>query len=242
MRRTFVMTVCDRPEYLVRTLGSLRSVRGWENWEVIFSVEPTGRLEQMLELLEPTTTFLKELTSVEVRVQPERQGVLKHPWVVFDELFGAGADYVLRSEDDLIHGADILEYHTWASERYRADQSVGFVTSFFYDFRDHSAVRKCLGFPSPLLIGTWPDRWFRHFRENWDFDYSTGDEFVEGSGWDFNLNYRVMPRRGLYTITPLHAKCEHIGVFGTHSTPGIFLKQPEFNVNVPAQTYHEVAV
>jgi hypothetical protein len=240
MNRAFVLTAYNRPDYLKPVIESLTKVRGWEDWHVVFRIEPSPVLPQILELVSTFIGSIRTSTSFEVIVNPERYGVLRHPWVAFDTLFNEeNFDYVLRSEDDLIHGQDILEYHKWASVEYKSDSEIGIVGGFADDYRDHSAVRRVLGLGTPLLIGTWKNRWNEVFRENWDFDYSTGTQEMPSSGWDVHLNHRVMPPRGLHAILPLHTKCEHIGVYGAHSNPSVFFAQPPFDPTIRKQHYRE---
>lgn len=246
MKRVFVLTAYNRPEYLRPTLESLRAVRGWEDWHVLFSVEPSDRTDEIVQLIEEYLPFFRERTRAEIWVNPVRLGVLHHPWVLFNRLFqgfedwfeGQAFDYVLRSEDDLIHAADVLEFHSWASQTYRDDAAVGIVGSFTYAYRDRAEVHRRIGMPSPLLIGTWPEIWSGVLRDTWDHDYSTGSGDVQG--WDHNINLRVFPEHGLHTLVPNHPKVEHIGVYGAHSTPEIFFVQRPFDPAVPPQEYHEV--
>lgn len=238
MEKAFFLTVYNRPEYLGPVLDSLVGVRGWEDWHLCISIEPSDRLQEVQDLV---ATFLPKVhpRSVEVIVNPERYGVLHHPWVRWQELFERGFDYVLRSEDDLIHGQDVLEYHSWAAATFQHDPAVGIVTAFAADNRSHAECHRRIGLGSPLLIGTWFDRWRDVIGPTWDHDYSTGD--TNTRGWDHNIHLRVFPERGLHAILPNHTKVEHIGVFGEHSTPEVFYVQPPFDVNIPQQTYREVA-
>lgn len=240
MKRAFVLTAYNRPGYMKPVVESLIQVRGWEDWHVLISIEPSESSQEVLSLAAEFVASIRNKTSFEVVVNPTRFGVLTHPWKVFDRLFNEqGFDYVLRSEDDLVHGQDILEYHKWASTAYEHDEAIGIVGGFADDYRDHSRVRRVLGLGTPLLIGTWKDRWNGVFRDNWDHDYSTGTPEMPASGWDVHLNHRVMPARGLHAILPLHTKCEHIGVYGAHSNPEIFFKQPPFDPVIPPQSYRE---
>ncbi len=238
MRKAFVLTAYNRPEYLQSSLGSLRDVRGWEDWHVVFSVEPSAKQDEVMSLMIRAADWLKERTTVEIILNPERYGVLHHPWVVFDRLFEAGFDYVLRSEDDLIHGQDVLEYHGWAAEHFQSDPAIGIITAFAADNRSHAECHRRIGLGSPLLIGTWRDRWANVLRDTWDHDYSTGT--ADTRGWDHNIHLRIFPSLGLHAILPNHTKVEHIGVYGEHSTPDIFWVQPPFDPVIPKQKYREV--
>ncbi len=237
MRKAFVLTAYNRPEYLRQVLASLKAVRGWEGWHVVFSIDNSPVIPEVVGMIQGWLPFFEECTTTEIIINEPRLGVLEHPFVVFDRLFREGYDYVLRSEDDLLHGEDVLEYHSWAAERYVEDQSVGIVTAFSADNRSHAEVHRRIGLGSPLLIGTWRDRWENVLRETWDHDYSTG--VADTRGWDHNIHLRIFPSLGLHAILPNHAKVEHIGVVGEHSTPEIFYSQP-LDLSIPPQHYREV--
>lgn len=239
MKKAFVLTIYNRPDYLAPVLESFRNVRGWSDWYVVFSIEPSAVQDKILEMVEEAAAWLGDITDVAIQVNPERYGVLHHPWVVFDMLFEDGWEYVLRSEDDIILGADVLEYHSWAAEQFKDDPAVGIVTAFAGDYRDHSAVHRRIGLGSPLAIGTWRNIWYDVLRETWDHDYSTGDT-PDTHGWDHNIHLRIFPSLGLHAILPNHTKVEHIGVYGEHSNPSIFWVQPPFDPNIPPQHYREV--
>lgn len=241
MKKAFVLTVYNRPDYLRSALDSLYEVRGWEDWHVVFSIEPSERFTEVLDLIQQAAMRLGEKTTIEILINPERYGVLHHPWVVFDKLFGDGFDYVVRSEDDLIHGQDVLEYHSWAAEQFEEDSAVGIVTAFSSDHLSPSDVVRKIGLGSPLLIGTWKHVWSDVLRDTWDHDYSTGST-PDTRGWDHNIHLRIFPSLGLHAILPLHTKVEHIGIYGEHSTPEIFWVQEPFDPVIPKQTYREVTL
>lgn len=242
MKRAFVLTAFNRPDYLERSLQALRKVRGLHHWTVVIAIEPSPVSAEINEIV---SRFFDDMPGIvgEVVHNPQVYGVLHHPWVWFERLFGKGYDYVVRSEDDLVLTEDALEYHRWASEEYLLDAEIGMVTSTRFGYSgNHSTVTREEGLPTPLLIGTWRDRWQIVIGPTWDHDYSTnnGVPGVE-AGWDWNLNTRVFPAMNLKTIVPTQAKVEHIGIHGAHSTPEVFRAQPVLATAVPEQMYVEIA-
>ncbi len=238
MKKAFVLTIYNRPDYLKEVLESFRDVRGWKDWHVLFSIDPSVQQDKILALVGPVARWLEEQTDVHIQVNPERYGVLRHPWMVFEQLFNAGYDYVLRSEDDIILGQDVLEYHAWAAKTYKHDEAVGIVTAFSADQQNHDEVHRKIGLGSPLAIGTWERVWRGVIRDTWDHDYSTGT--ADTRGWDHNIHLRIFPEKGLHAIIPKHTKVEHIGVWGEHSNPSVFWVQPPFNPLIKQQRYREV--
>ena len=136
MKRAVVLTAYDRPDLLEETLESLRSARGKDRWSLYISIDPSENpvIRKQVEAIASAFADLEHAAwwdsgSPMILKQYERQGVLRHPYRVFEDLFAVGYEYVLRLEDDMLFTEDILEYHEWASERFRGDKSVAFVES-----------------------------------------------------------------------------------------------------------------
>lgn len=242
MKKALFLTAYNRPDYLKDALDSWVDVRGTEGWYFVAMIEPSPVQAVVLRLFEE---FLRTVpwAGCEIGINPTRYGVLHHPWVGFQRLFNdLEYDYVVRAEDDLMVSQDILEYQSWAAETYQGDPDIGIVTSFAADNRSSAEVHRQLGLGSPLVIGTWKDRWVDVIGPTWDHDYSTytGSPMVE-SGWDWNLNVRVMPSMGLHAIIPNKPKAFHAGIYGEHSTPAIYYVQEPFDPCVPTQKYREVS-
>lgn len=240
-RKAIVLTAYDRPDLLDDTLESLRAVRGKEEWSMFISLDPSANPVIRRQVQEVATAFAantvgqwREHGTPTVLRQYERQGVLRHPYRVFEDLFAAGYDYVLRLEDDMLFTEDLLEYHAWAASRFAGQTEVTFVESLA-DGAMHPDLPSVStgkdagpqdvmiynGFNSPLAIGTWEDRWRGILRDTWDLDYSSGGD--HDSGWDWNLSNRIYPFNDLKSVVPLTDKVWHSGVVGAHSTPDIYI-------------------
>lgn len=234
MKKAIMLTVFDRTEYLSEVLKSWSDVRATEGWEFFISidggVDPTPVLEIINEYIEDIP--------INVWEQEINYGVLMHPYVVLNELFTEMEyDFVLRTEDDLVVSADILEYFNWASEEFQNDSNVSTVHAF--SDREQgipSHVSKKQSF-NPWVFGTWSDRW-NFLKDNWDYDYSTnsGQELVQ-SGFDWNFNLRVYPEHGLYGVFPEASRVLNIGAWGVHGTPENLTKSPTFSILRPKTTY-----
>lgn len=258
-RKAIVLTAYDRPDLLRDTLESLSRVRGKEHWTLYISLDPSPNPVIRREVQEIASAFaVSEFAKWNAHGTPtilkqyERQGVLRHPYRVFEDLFAVGYDYVLRLEDDMLFTEDLLEYHAWAAGRFEGQTEVTFVESLA-DGAMHEDLDEMLksirrgpdrvilynGFNSPLAIGTWPDRWRNLLRGTWDLDYSSGG--YHDSGWDWNLSNRIYPFHGLLSVVPLTDKVWHSGIVGAHSTPDIYIMREPL-VPVPETPQYRVVL
>lgn len=243
MKKALFLTAYNRPDYLAETLASWSEVRGQDDWHFVAMIEPSPVQSQILKQFYDFLGRYSSWGSAELVLNPTRYGVLHHPWVGYERLFkDQDFDFVVRAEDDLLVSQDVLEYQSWAAETYESDPAVGLVSSFAADNRATDEVHRVLGLGSPLILGTWRDRWINVIGPTWDHDYSTNEgSHMDRSGWDWNLNLRVLPARGLHAILPNRAKTFHMGVYGEHSNPEIYYVQEPFDSHVPPQQYREVS-
>lgn len=226
MNRALFLTAFNRPHYLSQALESWRKVRGLDEWAIYAQIEPSAYEADQVQAIHRA---FSGHPSVKVVVNPTVYGVLHNPWVGFEHLFGSGYDFVVRTEDDLVVSADILEYFDWASDRFQNNPRVATATAFsLHDGEpDEAILSKDF---SPLVWGTWEDRWDGLIGPTWDHDYSTyNDQPGNQSGWDWNLDTRVFPEHNLLTLTPLASRVHNIGVLGTHSTPGNYYTSRSFS-------------
>ena len=214
MRRALLLTAFDRPQYLAQVLRSLAAADGLNGWHVRVAVEPGERQQEVLVLVGDS------LPDADVHVNPARLGVAVNPHRHLEALFDEGFDFVARTEDDLVVADDALRLLEHCSLRYAADPDVAAVCAYSPGpaGADPSALHRTAAF-SPWLWGTWRDRWTSLIGPTWDHDYSTwnGSPGLE-SGWDWNLNTRVLPAHGLTTVAPLASRVQNIGVVGQHGT------------------------
>lgn len=238
MNRALVFTAYNRVSYLQQTLHSWETVRGIRDWDLYIFIEPSPVQEQIKEEFE---LFVAKLghQDVHIQINPERYGVLHHPWVVFERLLTSlYYDFAVRAEDDLIVTDDILEYFEWASDFYRQDESVATIHGFSRSSQgDPTQAHKVQRF-SPLTWGTWRDRWTDLLSPTWDHDYSTyngtpGNE----AGWDWNITSRLLPQRDLFSVEPEVSRVNNIGVYGTHATPENFFDLEDFSSHQSPRSY-----
>jgi hypothetical protein len=204
-------TAYNRPDYFAPVMTTWTRVRGYADWRPTVHLEPSPARAEM--------TRIAAAAGATVHLNPTRYGVLANPWHALDAAFAA-ADFTVLAEDDVTVSTDVLEYFTWAADRYAADPGVLAVCAFTRtDHPDPAAVHLDDRF-CPLVWGTWSDRW-PELADSWDFDYSSGRCDGTPSGWDWNINLRVA--KGRLFVTPGQSRSDHIGQFnGTHMQPRDF--------------------
>lgn len=232
-------TAYDRPDYLRQTLRSWESVRGIQDWHVVFRVEPSERQHEIRDLFQVFAETMM-LPSYEIIINEHRLGVLEHPYVGFNELFQR-FNFVVRAEDDLLVSDDILEYFSWAAEEYEHDIDVATINGFSKLSGTDSGVFRQQRF-NPWIWGTWKYVWDRLLEPTWDHDYSTfnGVPGVE-SGWDWNIDTRLLAQNGYSCIYPRNSRVQNIGLWGVHGTPDNLLTAASFKPVYGTQDYRESA-
>lgn len=212
MRTRLVYTAYNRPDYFTQVMQSWAQVRGYADWQPTVHLEPSRWQDAM--------TGIAVESGATVKLNPLRRGVLTNPWHALDTTF-TDADFAVLAEDDVLVSSDVLEYFSWAAARFAADHSVLGVCAFSRsDHSDPAAVYLNDRFTSPLVWGTWSDRW-PELRDTWDFDYSSGLATGTPSGWDWNIALRVGAGRRF--VTPRQSRSDHIGQFnGAHMQPQDF--------------------
>ena len=239
-RPALLLTAFDRPHYLAPVLDSWADVRGLAGWHLRVAVEPSAVQGDVVALVE---AFVRRTghPDTEVVVNPARLGVLENPYVHLEALFAAGHDFVVRAEDDLVVGDDVLELFAHVATTYADDPSVATAHAFSPGPAGASPddlVRQpdfC-----PWVWGTWRDRWTGLLGPTWDRDYSTynGSPGFE-TGWDWNLNTRVFPAHGLHAVAPAASRVRNIGEVGEHGTPDDLVPAPSFAPHVAPQRFRE---
>lgn len=216
MKRALVFTAFDRPQYWAPVVKSWSQV-DLTGWDVFLRLEPSdeGTQEHMTQLF---IEFLGDEHTI--IVNPERLGVLLHPWVAFETLFLAGYDFVVRAEDDLVVSSDVLQFFEQASEIFAGDDSVATVHAFNETGSDDLHRIDVDSEFNPWVWGTWADRWREYIGPTWDRDYSTFNGYPGNqSGWDWNLDTRVLPRLGKQVAVVAQSRVQNIGEWGVHGTP-----------------------
>ena len=219
-RPALLLTAFDRPHYLAPVLDAWAAVRGLGDWHLRVAVEP-GPVQDAVVALVDGFVARTGHDDVELVVNEHRLGVLENPYVHLDALFGAGHPFVVRAEDDLLVADDVLELFDHVAATYADDARVATAHAFSREEAGGAADVLVRGREfCPWVFGTWRDRWTDLLGPTWDRDYSTFN-VAPGfeTGWDWNLNTRVLPARGLEVVSPLVSRVQNIGAVGEHGTP-----------------------
>lgn len=213
--KRLVYTAHQRPFYFQPVLKLWQQVRGFEEWQPTVFLEPSASQEGM-------TRIAKE-AGLSVRLNEQRLGVLRNPWRALNTAFTESADFVVLAEEDVVVSSDILEYFTWAAERFRDEHVLAICACSFADTcppEQEQLVTISQHFCC-LIWGTWSDRWTNVLRDTWDHNYSSGTPEHPESGWDWNINLRVMQDWNI--ISPVASRSSHIGeILGAHTSPETF--------------------
>lgn len=211
-----VFTCNNRPEFLQETLESWSNVRSLDSWKKWIFVEPSDRRSEVLQVIK------KSGLNFNVVLNDKKNGVLHNPWVAMDTAFSDGCDFAVLAEDDIIVSSDIAEYFTALFGMFSPVDTLGVSAYSSLASGDPARVLRIPHFWG-LLWGVWKESWYDHLRDTWDHDYSThnGIPGVE-SGWDWNINTRIMPDLGKSFIAPEVSRSRHIGRYGEHVRPQDF--------------------
>jgi len=84
---------------------------------------------------------------------------------------------------------------------------------------DQDTVR-LLPYFNPWCWGTWRDRWEKILEPEWDKDCASGGP--ADSGYDWNVQLRILPRHGMLCVVPDASRSQNIGALeGWASSPEI---------------------
>jgi hypothetical protein len=231
-----VMTAWQRPDYLRRSLVSWeRADRVTELRSFRIALEPSRWQFDML------SAILMSPSWVTYEVNMSQYGVLLNLGNAVDRAFkqDAGLKFVVAAEEDLLVSTDTLPYLEWAAGEFADTDVLAVCAHNPEEGTDPSLVHKGPGF-SPWVWGTWREHWEKVIWPTWDGDYSSGDEEWPQSGWDWNLDKRVIPRGGYSVLKPDMTRSQNIGEFGgAHADAAAFAATQVacWRERVPLQRY-----
>lgn len=188
-----------------------------DNWRHLFMIEPTPFKAEMKALISKY-----ELENSIVHENPYCFGVLNNPWYGMNKAFEQGANFAFVAEEDVIVSDDILEYVEWCRDNTQAPNVLGVCANQRAQAipEDPNLVWKNHRF-CPVGWGTWKLAWYQYLRESWDHNYTSGGR--HDSGWDWNINLRVIPKHNQTFIWPAVSRTDHIGELGgQHMLPHDF--------------------
>jgi hypothetical protein len=226
-----------RQEYLRRSLDSWAAARGVRDWTFAFVLEPC-------EKVFPAEAFWawarERFPGCHLLKNGRRLGCAANTRRAADFAFELGADFAVLAEEDIVVSSDVLEYLDWARRRYRDDRAVAASCAHARRSRgaDLAAVVRAPWF-SPLVWGTWPEKWYGFIRPGW------GGILDNPEAWDANLRVQLAPA-GRQCVFPARSRALHIGeqstfVMGAIAEHMYSISVSEcFEPDVPPQDYREV--
>jgi hypothetical protein len=200
---TVAFTVsCRRPRYLRRTVESWARCRGEARY--LFSLEPPGREFGIGEFIQWAHHMLGD---VEIITRPQPLGCSDNTFHALRDGFKK-SDFVVLAEEDIEVADDTLEYFTWASGAYRDSSQVLAVCAHVKGASEtatESGVSRAPWF-SPLVWGTWRDRWEGLLAPDW--------REPEGGGWDGYVR-KLNAERSMECVFPHLSRALHFGESST---------------------------
>ena len=227
-RPVVVFTVGGRADYLDETLSSWQEVRGIESATLIFRVEPghPAAADGCFDI----SPFADTVMVIENKT---RLGVAGNPWHAMQTGFRL-ADFVILAEEDTPVSSDVLEYFAWARDAYLGDGNVKAVCAHQIGepLGAEGDVLRSKHF-SPVVWGTWRDRWVSFFRDSWG-----GPQ-----GWDSQVNKLLRAKDYRQVVIPARSRSQHIGEHGgAHCIPEFFPRtvSRSWSASYGPQAYREL--
>jgi hypothetical protein len=213
-------TVAGRREYLQQTLKSWLATDLSLVSVVHFFIEPIEADSCSAEI----DTFAKSCPVPVIKhFNKEKLGVLRNPWHLFDHCFRIeGAKFVILGEDDFLVSPDVLSFLTYTRTHWN-NKTLATCAKWVGKEADNNPVtfHRSAEFTGNIWM-TGANSWNRYLRDTWDFDYSSGSVDGTPSGWDWNIQLRVIPNGDLHCVVPTASRSKHIGITGIHCTEEVF--------------------
>ena len=228
---TVGMWAWRRPRYLRRTLASWAAVDGVDDLRAItIALEPSDREAEMLAVIDDARELYD--LPLTVRHNPQRLGPQVNPVVSGSHILNEDPDtaFLIAMDEDTLISDDLLRYMEWAATRFEDDPGVFCVCAHTAENADVDADPEAVQLLPRFrawVWGTWRDRWFDVAAPTWDRDHSSGNP----SGYDWNLDLRVLPQRNLRAAFPAASRSQDIGRFeGAYANPADFdrFQDPSF--------------
>lgn len=235
-------TAWRRPYYFEPVLASWANTEGQEDLRrFIISLGPTDRYDQQVTVIRQMAPRF----GVGLEVLPQSEAAVRGDGIrvpfgphraiaeAIDHVFtDPGVEFVVAGEEDVQVSSDVLNYMRWAATEFQDSPDVLAVCAHNQhgqgwdepgpaadDNADQDTVR-LLPYFNPWCFGTWRDRWEKILEPEWDYTCSSGDAAT--SGYDWNVQLRIIPRHGMLCVVPDASRSQNIGALeGWASSPEI---------------------
>jgi hypothetical protein len=125
--KAIAFTVFNREEFLKKTLHSWSKVKNLNEYDIHFFVEPSDKLNQILEIISSFKAVI-ESPNIVVTVNHKLKGCSANTFQALDLLFKI-YDFVILAEDDLIVSDDVCNYFNYLEDRYRDSDDVVMISA-----------------------------------------------------------------------------------------------------------------
>lgn len=219
-----VVTGFRRPNYLEQTLLSWSEVIGLDEIKSFtVALGHSDRKNAQLALIAKMQGLFPNPIDV-VMDSPEASiavGVNRALGEAAQASFVGGAEFTVFGEEDVVVSDDVLQYMQWAAYRFERDSRIVIVCAHnrggcgwdkHEPAQDQDAdptFARLLPYYNPWGWGTWADRWKYVLRPRWDWDCNSGGP--SDSGYDWNIQTRILPKVGGLCVVPDAARSQTIG-------------------------------
>jgi len=219
MKKAVVFLAYSRLEYFKKTLASWKQARDIDNWDFHAFLDPHPKTN---ELVNEITEFEKAINKkVNTYISPTWLGCGVSHFECLQRMFETlEYDFVIMAEDDIIVSDDVFNYFDKTSWQYSNDSTVLSINTHVYSVKSGKYITKDPWF-NPWVWGTWKDRWIKTIKPTFDKDYTSGTDGAP-TGWDCNLDLRVLKQNNQQCIYPPESISLHIGVDGRNSNIHVF--------------------
>jgi hypothetical protein len=200
---------CARQKYLRASVDSWARVRGADQAQFVFCLEPSGSFPAG-EFTEYVQRLFPRPSRAVVLQSAAPFGCLKNTRRAM-ELALLGDGFGVVAEEDVEVSDDILEYFTWARDAYRDDPKTVAVCAHTRSSKveNRGAVVRASWF-APLVWGAWRDRWDSVLAPAWGPQEGSNNP----ESWDNKLK-QVIVSGGYQAVFPARSRSLHIGELST---------------------------
>jgi hypothetical protein len=229
------LTAYRRPMYLAQTLEGWSKVKG-VNYLRQFAValRPSDRARENLEVIKLAQTWFR--IPITLRMQSSL-AMFGGPhsaiaWMVSQAFADPQVDFVVASEEDVLPSDDALLFMRWAA-RFQKRSDVLAVCAHSQsgqgwdahepadDADADQAIVRLLPYYNAWCWGTWRETWNNLLLPDWDWTCTSGGPTT--SGYDWNIQQRILPKHGGLCVVPDASRSQNIGEHeGLYTTPWSF--------------------
>lgn len=212
-----VVTALRRPYYLRPVLASWRQARDIGQWDCFIALGRSDRDQEQLQVIRQSG-----LHPAIIRDKQPQFGKAMHAAIAdaADRVFGTH-DFAVFGEEDVLVSRDVLEYMAVCRDTFASNESVLAVCAHSkggQGWDDHAPAQdgeadqwavSLRGYFNAWVWGTWKDRWNDIMRPSWDRHCNKGGPAT--SGWDWNIQLRMVESGGYLCAVPDASRSQNIG-------------------------------